>query len=62
MFIIYLLYMINVSIYTSLIASIVIQVITGIIEIISLFINVSSKFLFLKQMLLLEVFVQFIEA
>jgi hypothetical protein len=54
--------MINVSIYTSLIASIVIQVITGIIEIISLFINVSSKFLFLKQMLLLEVFVQFIEA
>ena len=54
--------MINVSIYTSLIASIVIQVITGIIEIISLFINVSSKFSFLKQMLLLEVFVQFIEA
>ena len=51
----------NLTIYTSLIATIAVQVITGIIEIISLFINVPVKFLFLKQMMLLEVFVQFIE-
>jgi hypothetical protein len=53
--------MINFNIYTSLILSIMIQVITGIIEIISLFIKVPSTFLFLQQMLLLEVIVQFIE-
>lgn len=49
------------NVYTSLIASIVIQVITGIIEVISLFIRVPLSFSFLKQLLLLEVFVQFIE-
>ena len=53
--------MINLSIYTSLILSITIQVITGIIEFISLFIKVPSNYVFLKQMLLLEVIVQFIE-
>ena len=53
--------MINLSIYTSLILSITIQVITGIIEFISLFIKVPSNVAFLKQMLLLEVIVQFIE-
>lgn len=53
--------MITLNIYTSLILSIIIQVLTGIIEIVSLFIKVSSNFLFLKQMLLLEVIVQFIE-
>lgn len=53
--------MISVNIYTSLIASIVIQVLTGIIEIISLFIKVPVRFLFLKQLMLLEIFVQFIE-
>jgi bacteriorhodopsin len=53
--------MINLNIYTSLILSIIIQAITGIIEIISLFIKVPSTFLFLQQMLLLEVIVQFIE-
>ena len=53
--------MINLNIYTSLIASIIIQVITGIIETYSLFIKVHPQFLFLKQMVLLEVFVQFIE-
>jgi len=53
--------MINLNIYTSLILSIITQVITGIIELISLFIKVPSNFLFLKQMLLLEVIVQFIE-
>lgn len=53
--------MITLNIYTSLILSILIQVLTGLIEIFSLFIKVPSKFLFLKQMLLLEVIVQFIE-
>ena len=54
--------MINLNIYTSLILSITIQFISGIIEVIALFIKVPSKFLLLKQMLLLEVIVQFIEA
>jgi hypothetical protein len=49
------------TVYSSLITSIIIQVITGIIEFISLFVNLPSKFAFLKQMMLLEVFVQFIE-
>ena len=49
------------NIYTSLVTSVIIQVITGIIEIISLFIKVPLKFLFLKQMMLLEIFVQLIE-
>jgi hypothetical protein len=53
--------MINLNVYTSLVTSVIIQVITGIIEIISLFIKVPLKFLFLKQMMLLEIFVQFIE-
>ena len=47
--------------YTSLITSVIIQVITGIIEFVSLFIKVPLKFSFLKQMMLMEVFVQFIE-
>jgi len=53
--------MINVNVYTSLITSVIIQVITGIIEISALFIKVPVKFSFLKQIMLLEVFVQFIE-
>ena len=53
--------MIKLNIYTSLITSVIIQVITAIIEIISIFINVPLKFAFLKQMMLLELFVQFIE-
>lgn len=53
--------MIKVDVYTSLITSIIIQVVTGVIEVISLFTNLPSKFMFLKQMMLLEVFVQFIE-
>ena len=53
--------MIHLNIYTSLIISIITQFITSIIEIIALFIKVPSKLLFLKQMLLLEVIVQFIE-
>jgi bacteriorhodopsin len=53
--------MISLTIYTSLVASIFIQILTGIIEIFSLFVKVPLQFLFLKQLLLLEVFVQFIE-
>jgi len=50
-----------IKMYTTLIASILIQVVTGIIEFITLFIKVPPKFLLLKQMMLLEVIVQFIE-
>jgi len=53
--------MIHLNVYTSLIASIIIQLITGIIEIFTLFIPVKSSFLFLKQLVLLEFFVQIIE-
>ncbi len=53
--------MMNLNVYTSLIISVIIQVITGIIEVSSLFIKVPFNFLFLKQIMLLEIFVQFIE-
>ena len=53
--------MINLNIYTSLIISVIIQIITGIIQIITLFIKVPLEFYFLKQMILLEIFVQLIE-
>ena len=53
--------MLHLNIYTSLIASVIIQVITGIIEIMSVFIKVPAKFLFIKQMMFLEIGVQFIE-
>jgi hypothetical protein len=53
--------MINLNIYTSLITSVIIQILTGLIEIISVFIKVPVNFLFLKQMMLLEIFVQVIE-
>jgi hypothetical protein len=53
--------MMNLNVYTSLLVSVIIQVITGIIETISLFIKVPLNFLFLKQMMVLELFVQFIE-
>jgi len=53
--------MIELSVYTSLVTSIIIQVVTGIIELFSLFINVPARFLFLKQMMILELFVQIIE-
>ena len=49
------------TVYTSLITSIIIQLVTGIIEFISIFVDLPSKFAFLKQMMILEVFVQFIE-
>ena len=53
--------MINLNLYTSLIITIIIQVISGIIEITSLFIKVPVNYLFLKQMMGLEIFVQLIE-
>jgi bacteriorhodopsin len=53
--------MFNFDIYTSLITSVVIQAITGVIEVIALFIDVPAQFSFLKQMMVLEVFVQIIE-
>ena len=53
--------MINLNIYTTLIGSIVIQVITGIIEITSLFIRIPVEFSLLKEMMVLELFVQLIE-
>jgi bacteriorhodopsin len=53
--------MIDLNIYTSLITSVIIQIITGFIEIISIFIKVPVNFSFLKQMMLLEIFVQVIE-
>ena len=56
-----IIYMISLNIYTSLIISILIQLITGIIEIFALFIKLPAKLLFLKQLMLLEVFVQIIE-
>jgi hypothetical protein len=52
----------NFNIYTSLVLSIIIQIITGIIEIGALFIKVPLKFAFLKQIMLFEVLVQVIEA
>jgi hypothetical protein len=53
--------MINLTVYTSLILSIVTQAITGIVELFFLFIKVPSNFNLLKQMLTLELIVQFIE-
>ena len=53
--------MVNSSVYTSLITSIIIQVVTGVIEFFSLFVKIPSSFLFLKQMMILELFVQIIE-
>ena len=47
--------------YNSLLLSVAIQIITGIIEFGSLFIPVSAHYVFLKQMMVLEVVVQFVE-
>lgn len=53
--------MINFNIYTSLVITIIIQFISGIIELFALFIKVPANVSFLKQMVILEVLVQFIE-
>jgi len=49
------------SIYKSLVVSILVQFTTGIIQILSMFIAVPVKFLFLKQLMVLEIVVQCIE-
>jgi len=49
------------KLYTSLLTSVIVQIITGFIEIVSIFINIPNKFLFLKKMMLLEILVQIIE-
>jgi len=51
----------KITMYTTLLASILVQVITGIIEFGALFLPVPSEYQFLKQMMLLEVAVQTIE-
>uniref|UniRef100_A0A6C0HRZ8 Uncharacterized protein n=1 Tax=viral metagenome TaxID=1070528 RepID=A0A6C0HRZ8_9ZZZZ len=51
----------KVSVYSSLLLSVIVQIITGIIEFTALFIKVPSRFLILKQMMVLEVIVQIIE-
>jgi hypothetical protein len=50
-----------INIYNSLLISVIVQVLTGIIEFFSLFIKIPLEYSFLKQMILLELIVQFIE-
>jgi hypothetical protein len=49
------------TMYKTLLFSIFIQVITGIIEISAMFIHAPTRYTFLKQMMMLELIVQFIE-
>jgi hypothetical protein len=49
------------SFLVTLIISVVVQIITGIVEVYTLFIKIPSKFLLLRQLIILEVSVQFIE-
>lgn len=49
------------SFYFTLIFSVIVQIITGIIEVGTLFVKVPSSYLIIKQLLILEVMVQFIE-
>ena len=49
------------SVYNSLIISIITQVITGTIELAAVFANIQGKFLLLKQLLIFELLVQLIE-
>jgi len=49
------------SFLITLIISVVVQIITGIVEVYTLFIKIPSKFLLLRQLIILEVSVQFIE-
>jgi bacteriorhodopsin len=51
----------KITMYTTLLFSILVQVVTGIIEFGALFLKVPSHYNFLKQMLILEVVVQIIE-
>jgi hypothetical protein len=47
--------------YVTLIISVIVQIITGIIEIFSLFIKVPKPYIIIKQLLILEIIVQIIE-
>lgn len=47
--------------YFTLIISVIVQVITGVLELFSLFIKVPTEYLLIRQLLIMEVFVQFIE-
>lgn len=49
------------NVYISLIISVLIQLLTGVIEFASLFVNVPSQYFIIHQLLTLEVIVQFIE-
>jgi hypothetical protein len=49
------------SFLVTLIISVIVQIITGIVEVYTLFIKIPSNFLLLRQLLILEVSVQFIE-
>jgi hypothetical protein len=51
----------KITMYKTLLFSILVQVITGIIEIGAIFIKAPPQFTFLKQMMILELIVQFIE-
>lgn len=47
--------------YITLIISVIVQILSGILELGSLFIKVPTEYLIIRQLLILEVFVQFIE-
>jgi hypothetical protein len=47
--------------YKTLIISVIVQILTGVLEIFSLFIKVPSEFLIIRQLLILELSVQFVE-
>lgn len=49
------------SFYFTLIISVIVQVITGILELFSLFVKVPTEYLLIRQLLIMELFVQFIE-
>ena len=49
------------NVFLSLILSVIIQLLLGIVELFTLFIKVPSNFFLIKQLLTLEVIVQFIE-
>jgi hypothetical protein len=49
------------SFLVTLIISVIVQIITGIVEVYTLFMKIPSKFLLLRQLLIMEVSVQFIE-
>jgi bacteriorhodopsin len=51
----------KITMFNTLIFSILVQVITGMIEISALFLKVPTQYTFLKQMMILELIVQFIE-